>query len=742
MKCIHADKVIPDFVVEPFDDGEGHHGLNLVSSFDYASRSFLRFCMSNRDLGSEGAPMREFMQKTEMIQKTWWDQNLKTWVSSRFTPQEYLDLVKRSTEKGFIPQYGKPKWPTGGGRAARAAGKFFYAKEDVMDMLYHTRLHIDPSKLDAREKVARAPIVLGDPIKFAVPPVIKFTQNEMGGIVLVDSTFAANNGLNRGDKLWPIKASVEIIREGMNLAQVDMVIPADANKFKEHAENPEVLASLLGVMPDLTALARSSKAKDRMPKLALDVMQWLFPEIGNLMDTDPVIKDRLGLVRSVVEGSASIETMMALGEYKDASGQPAHPMEFTFLQRGQPLEERVIRDAVFKAAGTAVTKALCFKIAGQYGVAMPARGMTRRRLAFCPPWMLPFWVDTDLSNPNVCGIDTDWMIGCLGKDYDGDLLMIIELNHLFRRLNLDPGIFPDWTKMVPKGDQSVADATMIQTFPDREWSKQWLRLPVKQKGADPRTVHEVMVDGLKGYGLIGRATNMCMVVLDALRAAGTTDRRTLMGIYLKMMSTEVQQFVDSIKYTPGGLWAPRLEDFKTKKGRIIPGMASRYGVDVGLAMRVRDYFRAVRAMDFDALASLPEDETLKGSFYYKIASLFHGWKPVARVSMTDAGKAVATSLGVANKSKLDMMRRQSFVKFKKDIQARLEFLAPVLTTPELTLGLAARAWANRDILFALELEKLAGKRVIDVYKEALKEQEAKKIQVPPDPECDPVVEDC
>jgi hypothetical protein len=402
-------------------------------------------------------------------------------------------------------------------------------------------------------------------------------------------------------------------------------------------------------------------------------------------------------------------------------------MEFMYLKQGQPLEQMHVRQAVFKATATHIIKALCFKVAGAYGVAMPNRNTTtRRRPVFCPPWMLPFWVETDMANPDIIGIDTDWMVGCLGKDYDGDLLMVLEPSHMLKRLNLDASIFPDWNK--PE---------------DQAWAKQWLKLPEKLKGTDPRSVHDVMVDGLKGYGLIGRVTNMCMVVLDAIRASGTTDRRTLMGIYLKMMSTEVQQFVDSIKYTPGGLWAPRLEDYKTKNGRVIPGMASRYGVDIGLVLRVQDYFRAVRRMDFDLLSKLPEDKELSGSFYYKIASLLKGWTPVQSVSMAEVGELVATTMGLPTKCKADMLRRQSYMKYKGDMEARINHVRPVLTTPELTIGLAARAWAHNDYVFALELEKLAGKRVLDVYKPIA---EARKIQVPvqpvTEPDCDSTMQDC
>jgi len=133
MKGIHRGKLVLDVVVELSEDAEGNPRLNLVADFDFASRSFLRYCMSERDLGSETSGMREFMTRTVMVQRTFWDKVHRTWMSGRFDPREYLDLVKRSIEKGFVPQYGKPKWPTGGGRSARAAGKFFYAKEDVMD---------------------------------------------------------------------------------------------------------------------------------------------------------------------------------------------------------------------------------------------------------------------------------------------------------------------------------------------------------------------------------------------------------------------------------------------------------------------------------------------------------------------------------------------------------------------------------------------------------------------------------
>ncbi len=741
MLCIHRGKVIPDMVVELSEDKDGNPRLNLVTSFDYANGKFLRWCMSERDLGSATCGMRKFMERTIMVQRTFWDAKARTWLSGRFDPREYMDLVKRSVAKGYVPQYGKPKWPTGGGRAAKAAGKFFYAKEDVMDSLYHSVLGVDPSKMSSRDKVARSPLVLADPIRFGIPPVIKLVDIELGGVVYVSEVYASANNIHDGDKLWPIKASARVLpmyKMEMWAPGIDMVIPKDAVKLKEHWENSGLLAGLMGYLPDLTAEARSSKAKDRMPKLALDVMQWLYPEIGNLMDTDPVIMDRLALVRRVVEGNASLGEVLALGEYKDPkTGEPNHPMEFQFLKRGQPLEQSDIRDAVFRSAGTAITKALCFKVAGAYGVAMPnLESANRKRLAFCPPWMLPFWVESDISS-HVIGTDSSWMVGCLGKDYDGDLLMVMELGRLLKRIDLSPEIFPDWTK------QGQPGADGKPTFPDREWAAKWLTLPTKGKGDDPRNVHEVMVDGLKGYGLIGRATNMCMVVLDALRAQGKTDRRTLMGIYLKMMSTEVQQFVDSIKYTPGGLWAPRLEDFKTRNGRVIPGMATRYGVEVDLALRVREYFRAVRSMDFDALASLPEDKELSGSFYYRIASLFRGWKPVSRVNMSVLGQWVAEKYGVTDRCKMDRMRRQSFVKYKGDVKSRIQFLTPVLGTTELMIGLAGRAWANKDVVFAMSLERMAGKRIVDHLAEYQANLEAKRIQASEvDEVCDEAMQNC
>ena len=156
MKTIHNGKIIPDFIVrretETTDDGKTRDVITLLDKFDYTSRAFLRKCMSERDITGSPALM-EFFNRTTMAMNIWWDG--QHWESSRFSPEEYMELVKRAETAGQVAQYGKAKWPTGGGRSAKAAGKFFWAATNITDELYKKYLLVNPSSLDARQKVAR-----------------------------------------------------------------------------------------------------------------------------------------------------------------------------------------------------------------------------------------------------------------------------------------------------------------------------------------------------------------------------------------------------------------------------------------------------------------------------------------------------------------------------------------------------------------------------------------------------------
>lgn len=718
---LHKDKVIPDFIVRygverlPMMDNKGElvldkvDGKPVASPFfrlelvvptkkDYENRFFLRRCMSVRDLGpvypshpEYEAAFKEYARKNVLIMKLWRDPETRRWVSAKFTPEEYMDLVRRAEADGRVLQYRKPKDPAG------SAGKVWASRTGnaVMlgDVQYKERLGVDASKMSARERVARVPILHANPVPFGIPPVIKVLNKEMGGIAWVSKRYAQQEGINRGDKLWPAKASAEIMSDGMELqAGTDMVMPTDTIKFKEHLEDPGMLSELMGYLPELSAKNRSSKEKDKVPRLALDTMQWLYPEIMPLFGEQHV-QDKLAYARKVVEGRATLEEVLKLGEFTKPDGTIGYPSGFTFLQKGQPLSERLVREDVFKSVGTFVRKALCMNVAGKYGVVMPTRGETRKRLVFLPPWMLPFWVETDTDAEHVVGVDSDWVIGCLGKDYDGDIGVELVIDKLMKRLGLEGDVFPDWTK-----DE------------DKAWALKSITLPIKSKEEDPRSVHQVMVDGLKGYNLIGVATNMAMIVLDTLRQQGTS-RRELMAVYLKLMSGEVQQYVDALKYVPGGLYKPRLRDWESKGGRPYKGLASKYGAKAEVAEKIQPYFKAVRAMDVDLLSALPEDPTLKGSFYYELASLFRGWKPVPLIDVSKVAEKVLDKV-MPMSDTLDGLRKRSFKMRKNNLEARLKDLTegnyPAAGTPELQRALLAVSWKNNDTSLALALEKKLG----------------------------------
>ncbi len=732
MKNIHKGKVIPDFIVRResvvTDAGETREDMTLISKFDYTSRAFLRKCMSERDIKGSAA-LEEFFARTVMAMNIWWDG--KRWESGRFTPEEYMDLVARADAKGKVAQYGKAKWPTGGGRSARAAGKFFWADTNVTDELYKKYLLVNPNSMDARQKVARTSILFAPGVKFTRPPVVKVLSTSMNGIAWLSPDYALEQGIQRGDKLWPIKASAEIAP--FNMQGMDMMLPKDSVKFDDHTNDPSKMSRLMGWIPGLTAKDRSSQEKGRVPRLAMDTLQWFHPEIKSHLLADPHIVKTLEKVRRIVEGKATTEEILDIGKYEDkVTGEARWPMEFEFLRKGQPLESPMIRAAVFRAAGTAITKALCFTVGGKYGVGMPTiTHNTRRRLAVVPPWMLPFWTDTDVEGTDVCGVNSDWMVGCLGKDYDGDLVIIMKLAWLQAKLGIKGDFFPDWTKRVvcsktvatPPGSD-VPETTCPKcegrgyAFPDRAWAARYLALPEKGTAVDKRSVHDVMVDGLKSYNLIGIATNMSMVVIDAMRVEGKHTRRDLMGMYLKLMSTEVQQFVDALKYNPGGMMRPHLETKETRKGRKLLGMAAKYGVEDATALKVQTYFRAVRGMDFDALAGLDKDETLNGSFYYTLASLFRGWKPVEPLDMQKLGKLVSEKHPLPDS--IERRRSMSFVKFNNDTEKRFHGLngkdgmEHMLTNEEQKLALVARCWTRKDTSLALFIEAWWGKRLIDV----------------------------
>lgn len=732
MKTIHKGKVIPDFIVrretEVGDDGREKVVITLLSDFDYTSRSFLRYCVSERDI--EAPALRRFFNLTNMVMNVWWTGS--EWNAARFTAEQYMDLVKRARMKdknpqhGCIAQYGKAKWPTGGGRSAKAAGKFFWANSDVVSDLYRKFLLVDPDTLSAREKVSRTSILFAPAVRFKEPPIVKLLTTSMNGIAWLSPEYALKEGIQRGDKLWPIKASAEIAP--FNMQGADMLLPADAVKFEDHKKDTSKLSKLMGHIPTLSAKERSSVEKDRIPKLALDTMQWFHPELKGYLEHDERLHRDLERVQRVIEGKATVEEILEYGKYTDkATGEDRWPMEFEFIRRGQPINEPRIRAAVFSALGTAATKAMCMRVGGQYGVAMPTTSrQTKNRLALCPPWMLPFRVETDIDAPHVCGINSDWMVGCLGKDYDGDLLIILQLDWFRKRLGIKEELFPDWTKKVPcPTTVNINGITVVcgrcegkgVRYPDQEWSRKWMALPAKDTVVDERSVHDVMVDGLKSYGLIGIATNMCMVVLDTMRI-GNVPRKELMGTYLRMMSTEVQQFVDSLKYNPKGMRRPHLDTRTSKRGRKFLGLAEKYGVNEELALKLQMYFKAVRSMDFDALADLPEAPELEGSFYYELSKLFRGWKPVEPINMQKLGKLVAERHQLADS--VDRARSRSFVKHRNDAAKRFEDFKHLLDTQtpeakeEMTIALIARCWARRDTSMALFLEAWWGKRLIDV----------------------------
>lgn len=707
MKFIHKGKVIPNFVVR-FGGDDGKQ-LELIPVKDewLNSRSFLQNCMNERDLGPVDSEhpevktaMREFMEETTMVQRVWQDGNSQ-WSAGRFTKAEFVELLKRSKEKGWVIQYGKAKWLVGGGRGARAAGKLYFASSDVTGRLYRERLLVDDSKLDAREKIARSPILLANPVLLSETPVVKFSDTKTFGVTYVTQDFAERVGLNRGDKLWPIKASVEIVDQRLKMIDADILVSKDDSKFVDHTNDGNKLASLMGSIPELTAEMRSSKAKDRVPKLALDTMQWLFPEVMTAITNNPQVQERLNKVKRIVEGRATLEETLSIGEYTKPDGSKGYPQGFQFLMKGQPLEDRRVRRDVFKAAATYAIKSLSPMAMGAYGVCMPLRGQrTKKRLVFLPPWMLPFWVETEIDT-HVIGVDTSWVVDFLGKDFDGDMAIVLQLEKLMNSIGVSPETFPDWSK-----DE------------DKLWARGWMSLPEKKKATDPRDVYQVMLDGLQGYGLIGVATNAAMQVVDALRTAGKS-KRELMGTYLKMMSMEVQQFVDSIKYTPGGLWRPRLEDFTSKKGNKWPGLCTKYGAKIDTTLKIRDYFRAVRGMDFDALAKLPEDPELSGSFYYQLASLFRGLQPVGEVNMEHAGARVleVEPYRLPEGNSLDNLRKSTYRRWKNEVTARVEYLKGVIPNRTLMISFIATCWAHRDVNLALALEASEKIKLLDIYKE-------------------------
>jgi hypothetical protein len=746
MREIYKGYIIPDYIVTrveiPTLGSKPVFRLMFRKDFDYKSREFLNYCMTERDFGANNgiredgtkSALRVFFESTTFVMNVFEDpENPKRWTGGRFTPEQYLDLVNRCEDLGYrerfyrelnlkvpnlgkryVAQYGKPKWPTGGGRNAQAAGKFFYADRDITSELYRTVLNVDVSKMNPRERVSRTAILYGNYKRFNVPPRIVFADFETGGTAMVDSEYAEREGLKFGDKLWPTKASAVVSK--LHIEGADMVIPKDAIKFKEH-NDVRVLAPLMGCVPELSAEARSSVEKERLPKMALDTMQWLYPELQSMLDSDPRLKDSLGLVRRVVEGSATIEEMVSLAEYPGPDGKPAYPRAFHYLLNGHPKEDKVVRDAVMQVAGTAAMKALCFKTKGRYGVAMPLTSESAELTLLMPPWMLPFRAHGSYAVDNVIGVESDWAIGCLGKDYDGDLAMSLELGAVLKRIGLDTSVFPSWHEEE-----------------DRAWAKAFMALPKKLKEATDRSVHQVMADGIKSYGLIGIATNMCMVVIDTMRSTRLYTRRQLMGVYLRMMSTEVQPFVDALKYDPKDLKPPVLETKYDKHGKVKQlGLAERYAInwETGaplpgierLACKVQAYFRAVRSMKWDALVELPEDNELSGSFYYQLSRLFNGWKLFPEVDLTTQVNGIAKQYPI--KRSLESKRSRSFPMFKgmKDALGkpvspevlcakRWEFLEDEVPTAEIALGLVASAWQNKDTRFALWVSQRCGVSVI------------------------------
>lgn len=757
MREIHNGAIIPDFIVKPVEvPGIGRKPemrLELVKEFDYKSRAFTQYCMTERDIAAPA--LREFFNRTIMVMNMWEDpQHPRRWLGGRFTPEQYLDLVNRCekpdvrkaglAQRVWVAQYGKAKWPTGGGRNAQAAGKFFYGTEDVVKDLYKKYLLVDTDKMKPGDRVSRTSILFGHPKVFTdaagirLIPRVVFAEYKTYGTALVDRRFAEATGIKHGDKLWPIKASAVVMDLGMEGA--DIIVPQDSVKFKEHAESTRLLAGLLGTMPDLTAKTRSSIEKDRLPKLAFDTLQWLFPELGKILDTDPMLSNRLALVKRVVEGTASVEEVLSLAEYTDAMGNKAYPAKFHYLINGHPKEDAELRGAILQVAGTAAFKALCFRARGRYGVAMPLTDIKHKavveavedaELAFSatgkgdegsaemillmPPWMLPMRAKASYSIEHVVQVESEWAVGYLGKDYDGDLIMSLEINGLLRRLGLTKDVFLSWNN--PE---------------DREFVKRFMSLPKKKKADESRSVHQVMADGIKSYGLIGQATNMCMVIVDAMRATGLFSRPQLMGVYLHLMSVEVQPFVDALKYDPNELKKPVLATKYGKNGKVLQeGLAAKYGLDpttgkpiVGfehLCEKVQGYFRAVRGMDFGKMCDLPEDNDLNGSFYYRLSRLFAGWRPYAAVDL----KQVATKLAAKYPlpEVLEKARAMSFKQWKTErltpeglATKRWESLKHMVTNNELTVALIARAWLKDDTRFALAVSKATGITLIEAEK--------------------------
>lgn len=780
MREIINGSIVPNHIVKPVEitlpNGKKEVRCALVKQFDYKTRSFQQYCMTERDLGpnaginphtGEKTALREFFERTVMVMNIWEDpENPRRWIAGRFTPEQYMDLVKRCedpkyrkeslalvhgpelaalkavkepndaqkarvselenslnhTGRMFVAQYGKAKWPTGGGRNAMAAGKFFFGTEDVLKELYAKHLKVDTDKMNPRERVSRTSILFGNPSPFIdtvtgerVIPRLVLADYETGGTVLVDRAFAERVGIKHGDKLWPIKASAMVC--DIHIQGADMVVPKDSIKFKEHKEDAVLLASLMGYLPELTAKVRSSVEKERLPKLAFDTMQWLFPELSSLIDSDERLAETMTLVKRVVEGNASTEEMLALAEY-ERNGEKAYPTAFYKLINGHPKEDPELRAAIFKVAGTAAFRGLNFRVRGRYGVAMPLTTNESSEMTFImPPWMCPMRAKGSYEIDHVVGVESDWAIGCLGKDYDGDLIVSLEINGLLKRLNLDKSVFPSWAEPA-----------------DREWAKQYMALPEKKKADESRSVHQVMSDGIKSYGLIGQATNQAMVVIDAMRATGLFTRRELMGTYLKLMSIEVQPFVDALKYDPNELRAPRLSTKRDKKGKVIQlGMAEKYGVYQGkpiegfelLAEKVQAYFRAVRSMDFVKLADLPEDEALNGSFYYRLSRLFAGWKPYQPINLMEMATILAAKYPLPEVT--EKARAASFTRFKgeKDPNVvaakRWESLRKQVTNPQLAVALIAKAWIKRDTRFALAVQMATGIDLVSASKGVIPE---------------------
>ncbi len=757
MREILKGYIVPDYIVRrveiPSMGRKAEHRLLFVKSWDYNNREFLKHCMNERDLGGDKGylpdgsktALRRFFESTTFVMNVWEDPHGRPrWKGDSFTSDQYMDLVNRCQDlayreqfyrsigmkpptggKLYVPQYGKAKWPTGGGMNASAAGKFFYSDRDVTGELFKDFLHVDPEELDPRERVSRTSILFGNSRRFSVPPRIVFADYETGGTCIIDSEYAAREGIHHGDKLWPAKASAVVSK--LHIEGADMVIPKDAIKFEAHRD-VEVLAPLMGSIPELSAEARSSEAKGRLPKMAFDTMQWLFPELEKILGNDPRLLDQLALVRRVVEGTATLEEMASLGEYTDAEGKPAYPREFHYLLNGHPKEEGFIRDAVFKAAGTAALRALCFKVRGKYGVAMPLTTDASELTLLLPPWMLPFKVKGSNSLPHVVCAESDFVLGCLGKDFDGDLGMSLEVDGLQRRLGLPKDTFPNWNDPA-----------------DKRWAKAFLSLPDKLKEATGRSTHQVMADGLKSYRLIGIATNIAAVVVDALRSTGRYSRRQLQGIYLRMYSVEVQPFVDALKYDPKDLVAPSLVTRYDRNGKVKQlGLAEKYGIDPdpaspdwgkplpgieSRAKRIKAYFGAVRNMWFEELSGLPEDQELSGSFYYRLSRLFVGWKPYPEVDVASLARELAVKYPITDR--LEAKRSQSFPLFKglkgpdgKHLtpellaRKRWEYLEDDVVSAEIAIGLVARCFipnkrGTRDTFFGLYISRRTGVSLVE-----------------------------